>query len=215
MCRSIIPFDVTDIGPLFVASFKNANMINYASLSDLAMERSEKTSANAFCSEDYGKGLQRISIARSRLWKKIMASEATPGLPTKDRDKSFPPRTRVVGVIDKIAQPQVVYLEELMKCGLVKNEDLDIFFVAVNNTVNGFKSNLNGRSLNITLNFDNTLCDRSSGTVWDIRGKRIRGEIELNLEPVALSDEYWFSWKRFHPTSKLIRVRTNPDYCNP
>jgi len=27
MCRSIIPFDVTDIGPLFVASFKNANMI--------------------------------------------------------------------------------------------------------------------------------------------------------------------------------------------
>ena len=27
MCRSIIPFDVTDIGPLFVGSFKNANMI--------------------------------------------------------------------------------------------------------------------------------------------------------------------------------------------
>jgi hypothetical protein len=27
MCRSIIPFDVTDPGPLFVASFKNANMV--------------------------------------------------------------------------------------------------------------------------------------------------------------------------------------------
>ena len=27
MCRSIIPFDVTDIGPLFVGSFKDANMI--------------------------------------------------------------------------------------------------------------------------------------------------------------------------------------------
>ena len=27
MCRSIIPFDVTEIGPLFVGSFKNANMI--------------------------------------------------------------------------------------------------------------------------------------------------------------------------------------------
>ncbi len=27
MCRTIIPFDVTDIGPLFVGSFKNANMI--------------------------------------------------------------------------------------------------------------------------------------------------------------------------------------------
>ncbi|MEC4114239.1 DUF3179 domain-containing (seleno)protein [Myroides pelagicus] len=27
MCRSIIPFDVTDIGPLYVSSFKHANMI--------------------------------------------------------------------------------------------------------------------------------------------------------------------------------------------
>ena len=27
MCRSVIPFDVTEIGPLFVGSFKNANMI--------------------------------------------------------------------------------------------------------------------------------------------------------------------------------------------
>ena len=27
MCRSVIPFDVTDIGPLFVGSFKDANMI--------------------------------------------------------------------------------------------------------------------------------------------------------------------------------------------
>lgn len=27
MCRSIIPFNVTNIGPLFVASFKHANMI--------------------------------------------------------------------------------------------------------------------------------------------------------------------------------------------
>src|SRR5688572_2496957 len=27
MCRSIIPFDVSDIGPLFVGSFKHANMI--------------------------------------------------------------------------------------------------------------------------------------------------------------------------------------------
>jgi hypothetical protein len=27
MCRSIIPFDVADIGPLFVGSFENANMI--------------------------------------------------------------------------------------------------------------------------------------------------------------------------------------------
>jgi hypothetical protein len=141
------------------------------------------------------------------LWKKIMASDVTPGLPSKYRDKSFPSRTHVIGVIDPIAKPQIVYLkEELMKRGVIKNEELDVFFVAVNNTVLSFKNSLDGRSLNITLNPDKTLSDISSGTVWNIRGKHIKGEIRSDLEPVALSDEYWFSWKKFHPDSKLIRV---------
>jgi hypothetical protein len=100
-----------------------------------------------------------------------------------------------------------VYLkEELMKRGLIKNEELDVFLVAVNHSVLGFKNSLNGKSLNITLNADKTLSDVSSGTVWDIRGKHIRGEIRSDLVPIALSDEYWFSWKKFHPGSKLIRL---------
>jgi hypothetical protein len=136
-----------------------------------------------------------------------VASEATPGLAAKDRDKTFPARTHVVGIIDQVAKPQVVYLkEELMKRGVTKNEELDVFLVAVNNTVLGFNNSLHGRSLNITLNPDKTLSDVSSGTVWNIRGKHIKGEIRSNLEPIALSDEYWFSWKKFHPDSKLIRV---------
>ena len=93
-----------------------------------------------------------------------------------------------------------------MKRVVTNNEELDVFLVAVNNTVLGFKNTLNGRSLNITLNPDKTLSDVSSGTVWNIRGKRIKGAIGSDLEPIALSDEYWFSWKKFHPDSKLIRV---------
>jgi hypothetical protein len=234
MCRSIIPFDVTDIGPLFVGSFKNANLIvadrktrtffqqaTFESLIGklhphtltmlpfqiLPWSEVKKLDPIPLVAKVTEKDFREFQLPIPGIWRKIMASEATPGLPAKDRDKSFPSRTHVVGVIDRIARPPVVYLkEELVKQGLVKNEELDIFLVPVDNTVNGFKSTLDGRALNITLNYGNTLCDSPSGTVWDIRGKHMRGEIEANLEPVALSDEYWFSWKRFHPTSKLIRL---------
>jgi hypothetical protein len=153
------------------------------------------------------KDFREFQLPIPGIWKKIVASEATPGLSAKDRDKTFPARTHVVGVIDQIAQSQVVYLkEELMRRGVTKNEELDVFLVAINNTVLGFENSLNDRSLNITLNPDKTLSDVSSDTVWDIRGKHIKGEIRSDLVPIALSDEYWFSWKKFHPESRLIRV---------
>ena len=234
MCRSIIPFDVTDIGPLFVGSFKDANMIvadrktktffQQATFESIIGKLHPLTlSMIPFQILSWGeikglspipqvvkvteKDLREFQLPIPGVWRKIVASEATPGLPAKDRDRTFPARTHVVGVIDPIAKPQVVYLkEELMKRGVIKNEELDFFLVAVNNTVLGFKNSLNGRSLNITLNPDNTLSDVSSGTVWNIRGKHIKGEIRSDLVSIALSDEYWFSWKKFHPDSKLIRV---------
>ena len=234
MCRSIIPFDVTDIGPLFVGSFKDANMIvadrktktffQQATFESIIGKLHPHTlSMIPFQILSWGeikrlspipqvvkvteKDFREFQLPIPGVWRKIVASEATPGLAAKDRDKTFPARTHVVGVIDQIAKPQVVYLkEELMKRGVIKNEELDVFLVAVNNTVLGFKNSLNGRSLNITLNPDKTLSDVSSGTVWNIRGKHINGEIKSDLVSIALSDEYWFSWKKFHPGSKLIRV---------
>jgi hypothetical protein len=234
MCRSIIPFDVTNIGPLFVGSFKDANMI--------VADRKTKTFFQQATFESIiGKlhphtltmipfqilpwgeikklnpppqivkvteqDFRAFQLPIPGIWKKIMASEATPGLASKDRDKSFPSRTHVIGVIDPIAKPQIVYLkEELMKRGIFHNEALNIFLVSVRNTVNGFKGSLDGRSINLSLTPDQKLSDISSGTVWDIRGKYIGGEIASDLEPIALSDEYWFSWKKFHSDSKLIRV---------
>jgi hypothetical protein len=234
MCRSIIPFDVTDIGPLFVASFKDANMIVADRKTKTFFQQATFESIignlhpHTLCMIPFQilswgeikrlspipqvvkvteKDFREFQLPIPGVWRKIVASEATPGLPAKDRDKTFPARTHVVGVIDQIAKPQVVYLkEELMKRGVIKNEELDVFLVAVNNTVLGFKNSLNGRSLNITLNPDKTLTDVSSGTVWNIRGKRIKGKIRSDLVSIALSDEYWFSWKKFHPGSKLIRV---------
>jgi len=234
MCHSIIPFDVTDIGPLFVGSFKNANMIvadrktktffQQATFESIigrlhphtltmipfqVLPWSEVKNLNPLPQvvKVTEKDFKDFQLPVPGIWKKVLASDMTPGLAASKRDNTFPARTRVVGIIDKIAQPQVVYLkEELLKQGVVKNEALDVSLVAVNDTVVGFKSSLDGRSVEIALGTDGTLSDISSGTVWDIRGKYRKGEINADLIPIAISDEYWFSWKLFHPGSSLVRV---------
>ena len=234
MCRSIIAFDVTDIGPLFVGSFKNANMIVadrrtktffQQTTFDSIIGRLHPHTLTMIPSQILSwcdiktlkpipqvvkvtqKDFRAFQLPIPGIWKKIIKSEATPGLAAKERDKSFPARTHVVGIIDKIAQSRVVYLkEELIKHGITLNEDLDVFFVAANDAVLAFKNPATGKSLHITIEQDSTLCDEASKTVWDIRGKHISGEIESDLVPIGISDEYWFSWKKFHPESKLIRI---------
>ena len=61
-------------------------------------------------------------------------------------------------------------------------------------------------SWQLAMSPDGALRDTHSGTVWDARGRYKRGPIESDLEKVAISDEYWFSWKAFHPLSELIRL---------
>lgn len=234
MCRSIIPFDVTDLGPLFVASFKNANMI-------MADRKTRTFFQQATFQSIIGKlhphiltmipfqilswrdvkalnpmpqvakvtkeDFREFQLPIPGVWRKIISSEATPGLRTKDRDRTFPARTHVIGIIDKIAQPPVVYLKkELLKHGVTINKELAVSLLAFNDTVLAFKNTLDGDVLNIRQNSDNTLSDESNGTVWDIRGKFLEGRVAADLEPIALSDEYWFSWKLFHPQSQLIRL---------
>jgi len=234
MCRSIIPFDVTDIGPLFVGSFKNANMIvadrntktffqqaTFESIIGklhphtltmipfqiLAWGDLKRLDPLPLVVQTTPEDFRQFQLPIPGIWNRIMASEATPGLPADERDKTFPSRTHVVGITDRFSQTDVVYLkDELMNKGIVHDEALNVYLVAVGNTVNGFRGSLAGTSLNLLLNSDNTLIDDSTATVWDVRGKRVEGNIELDLESIALSDEYWFSWKRFHPTSKLVRV---------
>jgi len=234
MCRSIIPFDVSDIGPLFVGSFKGSNMIvadrrtktffqqatfdsivgrlhphtltmipfQILAWSELKTMKSMPQVAGVKESD-----FKEFELPIPGLWRRIMASDVTPGMAKRKRDKTFPPRTHVVGITDPIAIPQVVYLkDELLQHGIVRNTKLDVVLVAVNNSVNAFRGSIDGRSLDLTLNRDHTLGDRSSGTLWNLRGQHISGQIAADLTPVAVSDEYWFAWKAFHPSSRLIRV---------
>ena len=191
MCRSIIPFDVTDIGPLFVGSFKNANMIvadqrtrtffQQATFESLigplhphtltmipfqilpwdSVKRLETFPQVCHVTQDDFRDFQ---LPVPGVLKNIMKSEATPGLPSKLRNKSFPARTRVIGVIDPDASLQAVYLKnELAQQGAVKNKELNAVFVALGDTVNAFKGSVTGKSVDLIITTQYTQTENSTG----------------------------------------------------
>ena len=228
MCRSIIPFDVTDIGPLFVASFKNANMIVADKKTGTFFQQATFNSVIGRLHEHslkmitfqilpWGavknmKNLPQVAVINKNdlrpfklpmpgIWKKVMSSELTPGLSNKD--KTFPSKTHIIGIADNSINKSIFYLKtEVLQQVILENKALNFTLIGIGNTVNGFKT----KNINLTLNNNQIIEDTISKTKWDISGKYITGAINNNLEPIAISDEYWFSWKKFHPKGKLINL---------
>jgi len=233
MCRSIIPFDVTDLGPLFVGSFKNANMIvadrrtktffqqaTFKSMigklhpSELTMipfqilswKEVKDLKPTPQCAKVTPKDFKDFQLPIPGIWKKIVASESTPGLSAKNRDKTLPARTRVVGIIDASIKDSIVYLKkEVVLKELVVNTEQGFFLISVSDWVNGFKTTIGNSDLEISFT-NGEIVDVTSNTRWDMRGKHISGAIKTNLEPIAISDEYWFSWKKYHEETRMIRL---------
>ena len=101
----------------------------------------------------------------------------------------MPARMRVVGILEPAVHSRPVYVrDELLKNHVVKNEESGFYLVAVNGTVNGFQARVDGHDIVLTLDDDHLLQDRASGTAWDLRGHRVRGELQANLTPIAISD---------------------------
>ena len=225
MCRSIIPFDVTDLGPLFVASFKHGNMIvadrrtrtwfqqasfqsligplhprelemvSYQMLSWRELRESgEVPPFAAFTEAD----LRDFELPIPGLWKKILASEATPGLSRAKHDTSLPARTHVIGLLEPGMPPLAVEREAVRRAGTLRLDEVDVVLVSAGGGVTGYHRD--GRELRLE---EGELRD-ATGARWSLRGKALAGQGDLRR--VALSDEYWFSWKLFHPSARLIRV---------
>ena len=228
MCRSIIPFDVTEIGPLFVASFKNANMIvadkktgtffQQASFNSvigklhphslkmipfqvLPWKTVKSLKNNPQVAIIDKNDLRAFNLPMPGVWKKVTSSELTPGLSNKD--KTFPSKTRIIGIIDISITEKVFYLKsEVLQQKIIKNEELDFTLICIGNTVNGFKT----KNMVLILKENQVIEDTITKSNWDITGKYLNGTIENDLEKIAISDEYWFSWKKFHSESKLLRI---------
>ena len=234
LCRSIIPFDVTDIGPLYVGAMKNGNMVvadrrtktffqqgTFESVIGPLHPRTLEMIPFQFLTWGQVKKLDEMpvvchvtehdfrefSLPIPGAWKKLTSGELTPGLTASKRDKSLPARTSVIGVTDPSVNPQIVYLKsEVAEQGVVKNDDHDLFLVAQDGSVNGFKASVQDKAISLAIGSNGTLVDQISATIWDIRGKYKSGSLEVDLETIILSDEYWYSWKLFHPRSELIRL---------
>lgn len=234
LCRSIIPFDVTDIGPLYVGAMKNGNMVladrktgtffqqgtfeskigplhprtlEMVMFQFLTWKQVKELDEMPQVPHVTEKDFRPFALPIPGAWEKLTKGELTPGLSAAKRDKSFPARTSVIGITDPTVRPQIAYIkDEVLKHGVVKNEDHDLILIAQDGAVNAFRATADGAVIDIALEETGGLRDKTSGTVWDVRGKHKEGSIQSDLEMVMTSDEYWYSWKFFHPGSKLIRL---------
>ena len=234
LCRSVIPFDVTAIGPLYVGAMKNGNMVladrktgtffqqgTFESVIGPLHPQTLEMVMFQFLTWKQVKELDDLplmphvtehdfrpfALPIPGAWEKLTKGDLTPGLSSAKRDKSFPARTSVIGITDPSVSPQIVYVkDEVLVKGVVKNDARGLFLVAQDKAVNAFRSTANGTPIHLSLSEGTDLKDEVTGTIWDVRGKHKSGPIQSNLEMVMTSDEYWYSWKLFHPRSELIRL---------
>ncbi|MBU1174702.1 MAG: DUF3179 domain-containing protein, partial [Alphaproteobacteria bacterium] len=230
MCRSIIPFDVTDIGPLFVGSYKNANMIvadrrtgtffqqaTFKSItgrlhpSELTMVPYEMlTFKELRCSGDVPefarfteRDLRPFDLPIPGLWRRIVGSEVTPGVSRQRHDGSLPARTLVVGLREKGMPPVAVRGAAVRDRGVVSLADLRVALVSTGGGINAFSTRTPLGTIDLELTGDGHLRDLRGGSVWTARGKAVSGPNFDDLRRLAISEEYWFSWKLFHPEAVL------------
>lgn len=225
MCRTVIAFDVTELGPLFVGSFKQANLIvadrrtgtffQQATFESVVGPLHPRTLEMIGCAMlPWGdvkqldpmpevvaiteRDLRAFELPIPGVWRRIVTSEATPGLvfPT---DPQMPARTRVIGVTDPAVPPEVYRKEDVLARGTVRSERGDFVLVGVRGAVNAYRTP--GHDLELSSD-TRTLRDPGSDRAWDLRGRSRTGGDDL--ERVAVSDEYWFSWHHFHPNAPLV-----------
>ena len=74
-----------------------------------------------------------------------------------------------------------------------------------------FETTLEGQALTFLVNTADdsgqTFVDEQTGTVWDIFGRGIAGELAgSQLTRVIHSDHFWFAWQAFHPDTEVVSV---------
>lgn len=72
-----------------------------------------------------------------------------------------------------------------------------------------FETALDGRALTFVVNPSDesgqTFVDDQTGTVWDIFGRGVEGELAgSQLTRVIHSDHFWFAWQAFHPDTEVV-----------
>ncbi len=141
------------------------------------------------------------------MWRQIVASEATPGLPSKLRDKSFPARTHVIGIIDPGAKHSVAYLKrEMAKKGVVRNEALNVFLVSRGDSVNAFRGSIGRNPLNLSMSLEGALYDATAEPCGICLAGTNAGRSSLSWKRLRSPMSIGFHGKPFIHISELIRT---------
>lgn len=78
------------------------------------------------------------------------------------------------------------------------SEGRDVGSVAV------FDRRLDGRPLTFAARGDGTFTDQETGSVWNILGEAVSGELSgAQLTQLLAFDHFWFAWAAFHPETEL------------
>mgnify|MGYP000439007700 CR=1 FL=1 len=220
MCRTVVPVDVTALGPLFVGSFKHANMIvadrrthtffQQGSLSSLIGPLHPMELEMLWCQTltwadvkqldplpqvvaVTERDLRAFELPIPGVWKHIVASERTPGLFASQRDTTRSARTRVVGVVDPAFPARAWVRDELLAAGGVHTDEVAL--LPVGEAVVAFRRRVGDEV--VTLSVAGTVLVDDTGRRWDVLGRALGDH--PGLVPVATSDEYWFSWRFWRP----------------
>jgi hypothetical protein len=73
----------------------------------------------------------------------------------------------------------------------------------------GWSRQLSGKTLSFTSSWtDNTIRDNETGSVWNSSGTCTEGELMgQHLHPMQVSQEFWHSWKIFHPETEVYKKK--------
>ncbi|MET3981304.1 hypothetical protein ABIB62_003826 [Mucilaginibacter sp. UYP25] len=84
----------------------------------------------------------------------------------------------------------------------IKNTSLLIAMEKDSVNYHAWNSTVNGKSLNFQVNADEQLTDDETSSIWDWKGTCTSGSYKgSHLAVVQAYQEYWRSWKQFHPNT--------------
>jgi hypothetical protein len=115
----------------------------------------------------------------------------------------------VLGVIIN-GQPKAYDWRKLFKKRLVNdNVNQKPLLVAIESdslTYHAFNSTINGKVLHFKLDSVGVLKDNETASVWDWDGLATSGSLKgCRLDKIQAYQEYWHSWKHFHPNTLFVR----------
>ncbi len=123
------------------------------------------------------------------------------------------PRVLVIGIKlggESKAYPMSALEKQSPIVDTVGGREIVIVLGEDKRSVRAFESTADGRKLEFLMKPDAVplqLVDAETGSVWDITGKAVSGElVGKQLAKINLLKDYWFDWKGYNPDTRVYAL---------